>query len=168
MFPMNSIHRIWSSIQRPSSFYKDVYFCLNQILNRAEGGGVIDIELGLSRDGIDWRRPFRESFFIPRPSTGDENRMGQSEKNQFDSGSIFTNSTPAFGGCDPILFGGYSKGSTGADDYTHISGVGMLTLPTDRFVGITSVVVSNQSTVKSRLQNVGQMTLKPISLSKVT
>lgn len=93
---MNSIHRIWSSIQRPSSFYKDVYFCLNQILNRAEGGGVIDSELGLSRDGIDWRRPFRESFFIPRPSTGDENRMGQSEKNQFDSGSIFTNSTPVF------------------------------------------------------------------------
>ena len=94
--------------------------------------------------------------------------MGQSEKNQFDSGSIFTNSTPAFGGCDPILFGGYSKDSTGADDYTYISGVGMLTLPTDRFVGITPVVVSNQSTVKSRLQNVGQMTLKPISLSKVT
>ena len=33
----------------PVFFYQDVYFCLNQILNRAEGGGVIDIELGISR-----------------------------------------------------------------------------------------------------------------------
>ena len=153
----------------PVFFYQDVYFCLNQILNRAEGGGVIDIELGISRDGIDWRRPFRESFFIPRPGAETENRTGQVEKDQFDSGSIFTNSTPVFLE-DEIRFyyGGYSKGATGADDYTHVSGVGMVTLPRDRFAGITPVAVSNQSTLKSPLQNVGQMTLKPISLSNVT
>jgi len=44
----------------------------------------------------------------------------------------------------------------------------MVTLPRDRFAGITPVAVSNQSTLKSPLQNVGQMTLKPISLSNVT
>ena len=126
----------------PVFFYQDVYFCLNQILNRAEGGGIIDIEFGLSRNGIDWRRPLRESFFIPRPSTGGKNRTGQAEKDQFDSGSIFTNSTPVFLE-DEIRFyyGGYSKGATGADDYTHISGVGMVTLPTDRFAGITLLLL---------------------------
>ena len=95
----------------PVFFYQDVYFCLNQVLNWAEGGGIIDIEFGLSRNGIDWRRPLRESFFIPRPSTGGKNRTGQAEKDQFDSGSIFTNSTPVFLE-DEIRFyyGGYSKG----------------------------------------------------------
>ena len=29
----------------PVFYYKGVYWCLNQILNRAEGGGMIDIEL---------------------------------------------------------------------------------------------------------------------------
>ena len=67
----------------PVFYYGSRYFCLNQILNRSIGGGVIDIELMVSRDGYDWERPFRKEFFLPRGQIG-----------QFDSGSIFTNSRP--------------------------------------------------------------------------
>ena len=62
----------------------------------------------LSRDGIGWERPFRAPFFLARSSVP-----------SFDSGSIFTNSTPVILD-DEIRFyyGAYSQGATGADDRT--------------------------------------------------
>jgi len=139
----------------PVFFYQDVYFCLNQILNRDVQGGVIDIELGISRDGINWHRPFRSHFFLSR-----------SGHDQFDGGSIFTNSTPVILD-DEIRFyyGGYSQGTTGADDYNHVSGVGLAVLQRDRFAGLTPVSLSDQSTLRKPLQNIGQITLKPIILA---
>ncbi len=139
----------------PVFFYQDVYFCLNQILNRSVRGGVIDIELGISRDGINWHRPFKSSFFLSR-----------SDHNQFDSGSIFTNSTPIILNKEiRFYYGGYSQGATGADDYNHVSGVGLAILQRDRFAGLTPVSLSDQSTLKKPLQNTGQITLKPIMLA---
>ncbi len=140
----------------PVFYYEGVYFSLNQILDRAHGEGVIDVELMTSRDGLQWERNFRNQWFLPRSET----------KGAFDSGSIFTNSTPVILN-DEIRFyyGGYSSGATGADNLTGASGVGVATIARDRFAGIRPVERSDQPTLKKPLENTGQVTLKPIALS---
>lgn len=138
----------------PVFFYNDRYFCLNQILDRATGGGVIDIELMVSPNGMDWQRPFRKQFVLAR-----------SPGQQFDSGSIFTSSTPVILKNEiRFYYGGYSQGATGADDYKQLSGIGLATLPLDRFAGIRPTAISSQPTLKQPLRNVGQVTLKPVEL----
>jgi hypothetical protein len=141
----------------PVFFYEGVYFCLNQILDRATGEGVIDVELMTSRDGRVWERSFRDEFFLPRSKA----------KGAFDSGSVFTNATPVILD-DEIHFyyGGYSSGATGADNLTGASGVGVATIPRDRFAGVRPVEKSAQATLKAPLEHVGQVTLKPVALSK--
>jgi len=140
----------------PVFLYQDRYFALMQILNRAVGGGVIDIELAVSRDGFEWQRPFRNQLVLARSQPGN-----------FDSGSIFTNSTPIVLD-DEIRFyyGAYSQGATGGDDYRLASGIGLATLPRDRFAGVAPEAASTQPTLKKPLANVGQITLKPIELAK--
>ncbi|MBL7645666.1 MAG: hypothetical protein JNK74_05680 [Candidatus Hydrogenedentes bacterium] len=140
----------------PVFYHAGCYFSLAQILNRAENGGVIDIELLLSRDGLDWKRPFREHFFLPR-----------SDGKGFDSGSIFTNSTPVILE-DEIRFyyGAYSMGATSASDGEQLSGVGMASISRDRFAGIRPVSVSDQATLKEPILNTGQITLKPLDFSR--
>lgn len=128
----------------PVFFYNDCYFSCLQILNRGDRGGVIDIELALSRDGFQWQRPFRRPFFL-----------GKSLGSQFDSISLFTNATPVVLD-DEIRFyyGGYSQGATSGDDYQIVSGIGLATLPRDRFAGL------------GPQQNVGQITFKPVNLKE--
>lgn len=135
--------------------YADRYFSHCQILDRGTGGGVIDIELMVSRDGLTWQRPFRDQFVLSRGPAG-----------RFDSGSIFTNSTPVVLD-DEIRFyyAGYSQGATGATDSKLISGIGLATVPRDRLAGIRPVAVSDQTTLKKPLENVGQVTLRPQDLS---
>ncbi|HVF10661.1 MAG TPA: hypothetical protein VNA16_07655 [Abditibacteriaceae bacterium] len=126
----------------PVFFYNDCYFATLQILNRGERGGVIDIELALSRDGLQWQRPFRQPFFLPR-----------SDGNQFESGSLFTNATPIFlEGEVRFYYGAYGQGATGPAHQEH-SGVGLATLPRDRFAGIRPQ------------QQIGQITLRPLEIS---
>jgi len=139
----------------PVFLHADCYFSLIQILNRAEGGGVLDIELAVSRDGFDWHRPFRKEFFLAR--TGGE---------RFDGGSIFTNATPIILD-DEIRFyyGAYSQGATGADDRKQVSGVGLATSPRDRFAGLRPVRVSKLPTRSGPVHNMGQVTLRPLDLS---
>jgi len=139
----------------PVFYYNDRYFCLNQILNRAVGGGVMDIELMVSRDGYAWERPFRKEFFLPRAEPG-----------RFDSGSVLTNSTPVILG-DEIRFyyGGYQGGATGGDDENMPSGVGFATIPLDRFAGIQPLAKSDQPTLSKPLEHIGQITLKPVDLA---
>lgn len=127
----------------PVFYYNDCYFALLQILNRAERGGVMDCELAISRDGLCWQRPFRQPFFLPRNSG-----------NQFDSGSILTNGTPVLLGDEfRFYYGGYSEGATGADDYSLTTGVGLASLPRDRFASL------------SPQQQLGQVTLKAVDVS---
>lgn len=127
----------------PVFYYNDCYFALLQILNRAERGGIMDCELALSRDGLQWQRPFRQPFFLPR-STGQH----------FDSGSILTNGTPVILDDEMrFYYGGYSEGATGADDYSLTTGIGLATLPRDRLVALCPQ------------QQSGQVTLKPIDLA---
>lgn len=138
----------------PAFFYEGCYFNLLQILNRGENGGAIDIELGISRDGLAWQRPFKKQFALPRGRAG-----------QFDSGSIFTSATPiVLPGEIRFYYGAYSGGATGADDYSHLSGIGFATLPKDRFAGLKPVARSDQATLPKPLENIGQITLKPIPI----
>ncbi len=135
----------WSRVEfhtTPVFFYNDCYFACPEILNRTERGGVMDIELAVSRDGYRWERPFRQPSFLPKSSG-----------NQFDSGSLFTNATPVFLE-DEVRFyyGGYSQGATGGDDYSLASGIGLATLPRDRFAGLRPQ------------DKIGQVTLKPVNL----
>lgn len=59
----------------------------------------------------------------------------------------------------------YSQGATGADDTKQISGIGLGTIPRDRFAGIRPIVQSDQSTLRKPLENIGQVTLRPLDLS---
>ncbi len=141
----------------PVFYYNRRYFCLNQILNRGVGGGVINIELMVSRDGYAWDRPFRKEFFLPRGEAG-----------QFDSGSVFTNSTPVVLDNEiRFYFGGYGSGATGGDDENMQSGIGFATIQRDRFAGIRPMAKSDQATLRKPLEHIGQVTLKPVDLSNV-
>ena len=137
--------------------YAGYHFCLAQILNRAENGGVMDIELMISHDGFRWARPFRDQFFYSRQG-------GQN----FERGALFTNSTPVVLK-DEIRFyyGAYSLGATGADDTKQESGIGFFSIPRDRFAGIRPVAVSDQATLRTPRRHVGQVTMKPRSLEKL-
>jgi hypothetical protein len=129
----------------PVFFYNGVYFAAPQILNRGERGGVMDVELAISRDGIHFDRPFRSPFWLPK-----------SDGNTFDSGSLFTSSSPMLLDDEfRFYYGGYSQGATGADDGYHISGIGLATMPRDRFAGVRPV------------EKVGQVTLKPMDLTGI-
>lgn len=140
----------------PVFFYEGLYFCLNQLLNRAVEGGVINIELMLSRDGLNWTRPFRNEFFLARGDNAN-----------FDSGSIFTNATPVILDNEiRFYYGADSAGATGANNDEHKSGVGLATLPKDRFAGIVPLAKTDLPTQKEPLENIGQITLKPIDVSQ--
>lgn len=147
-------------------FFKDgCYFCLNQILSaRGETTGAkadaMHIELMISRDGLRWDRPFRETPFIA------------ADEQAFSNGGVFTNATPVYLD-DQIRFyyGGYNSGAIGGGakltDPSQQSGVGFASIERDRFAGIRPVAISAQSTLKKPLENIGQITLKPIGLEGV-
>jgi hypothetical protein len=143
----------------PVFIHRERYFSLSQVLNRA-GGGVMDIELMVSRDGIEWERPFRQPYFIPRSPSA-----------QFDSGTILTNSNLIIHGDElRIYYGAYSSGAIGGGANItgdqQSSGVGLVTLPMDRFAGIRSQ--PEQPTPKSKTPpNIGQITLKPLDFAGV-
>ncbi len=124
----------------PVFYYEGVYFACPQILNRNENGGSMDIELAISRDGINFQRPFRKPFYLPRGAPG-----------AFDSACVFTNTTPIVLD-DEIRFyyGGYSGGATGDAEHVAKSGIGLATMRRDRFVGVTPI------------EKVAQITMKPI------
>jgi hypothetical protein len=127
----------------PTFFYNGVYFAAPQILNRGERGGVMDVELAISRDGVKFDRPFRSPFWLPK-SPGDD----------FDSGSLFTNASPVFLDDEcRFYYGGYSQGATGSDDSQLTSGIGLATMPRDRFAGVRPI------------DKIGQITLKPLDLA---
>ncbi len=142
----------------PVFYYDERYFCALQILDRATRGGVVDVELATSADGFHWERNFRQPFWLAR-SAGHE----------FDSGSIFLAAQPIVVG-DVIRFyyGAYGSGATGGTDYNFANGIGFATMPLDRFAGLRPLARSDQPTLKHPLENIGQVTLKPIKLGPST
>lgn len=144
----------------PVFYHEGVYFGLNQILNR-RAGGTMDIELMTSRDGRAWQRPFRGQWFMARGAAED-----------FDGGSIFTNSTPVILPDEiRLYYGAYGKGAVGGgaqiDGPEQRSGVGLAIIGRDRFAGLTTVELSAQPTLKKPLEHIGQVTLKPLELKGV-
>ncbi len=132
----------------------------HEVLYRA-GGGVMDIELMVSRDGLEWERPFRQPYFIPR-SPGE----------QFDSGTIVTNANMIVHGDEMrMYYGAYSSGAIGGGNNItgdqQKSGVGLVTLPLDRFAGIRSESELPSAKLKSP-PNISQITLKPLDLANRT
>jgi hypothetical protein len=144
----------------PVFFRHDGYFSLNQILNRP-GGGTMDIEFMLSRDGLDWQRPFRGDLWLKR-SSGD----------QFDSGTLATNADLIIEGREMrFYYGAYSSGAIGGGSNItgdqQKSGVGMVSLPLDRFAGLRSEPELPTPKIKSP-PDIGQITLKPLDLKNRT
>jgi hypothetical protein len=143
----------------PVFLYKGVYFCLNQILDR-KNKGVIDIELATSRDGFTFERNYRAERFLPHNPSDDT----------FDGRAIFSNSTPVYLD-DEIRFyyGAYNESPIGGgyEETRPKNGVGLATIPLDRFGGIRPVAKSEQTTLRKPLENIGQVTLKPLDLAGV-
>jgi hypothetical protein len=130
----------------PAFFYNDCYFALLQILNRGERGGIMDCELAISRDGFNWQRPFRSPFFLPMTHDGG-----------FDSGSILTNASPVLLEDEfRFYYGGYSQGATGDSAGELVTGIGLATMPRDRFAGLRPS------------KQIGQVTLKRTGLACYT
>jgi hypothetical protein len=127
-------------------YHAGVYFAAPEILHRAERGGVMDVELAISRDGVNFTRPFRREFWLGK----------NADAKAFDGGSLMTNASRIVLE-DEIRFyyGGYSGGATGGDDYHMTTGIGLATMRRDRFAGVHAV------------ENVGQVTMKPVELAGV-
>jgi hypothetical protein len=143
----------------PAFFHQGRYFALNQVLRRREKL-AIDLELMTSRDGIAWERPFRKEFFLARSKAG-----------LFDSRTLLSNATPVvlddeirfyYGAANQAPLNGVKSAAS------QRSGVGMAALPRDRFAGLRPVAASAQVTLRKPLQNVGQVTLKPLDLKGCT
>lgn len=148
----------------PTFRYKGRYFALTELLvARSElvpgsKSDFMEIELMLSRDGFHWERPFRGERFL-NPKDGEV----------FSSGSVFTNATPVILE-DEIRFyyGGYSSGfekPSGPGEKNNRSGIGMASIPLDRFAGIRPMPETRHPTLKEPLKNIGQITLKPLDLT---
>ncbi|MDG2384808.1 MAG: hypothetical protein P8N76_24275 [Pirellulaceae bacterium] len=130
----------------PVFLHAGVYFGLLQRLDFGGfdrgGTGNMPAELATSRDGIEWRRSYSSRSFLPVTGDGET----------FDAGCLWTNSTPVILP-DEIRFYYGAYPSWTADVERSKSGIGLFTLPRDRFVAI-------QPRGKQ-----GQITLKPIRLS---
>ena len=131
----------------PAFFYNDVYFSLLQIMD-ARQTGLQPIELALSRDGLDWERPFRTGDpFLPT-SAGD----------RFDAGRIWSNATPIVLPDEIRFYYGAYRGrwnQKGTRDRQHRpTGIGLARMPRDRFAGVRP------------LEKIGQITLKAMDLSR--
>ncbi len=138
----------------PAFVHRGVWFGLIQLAD-FETHGQQPIELALSRDhGFKWSRPFRDTMFLP---------VGKA--NAYDTGRIWSNATPIvleneirfyFGGAEnPWGFGGIESEWGSKKGKLPKTGIGLATLPLDRFAGLRP------------LERIGQITLKPRSLAGV-
>jgi hypothetical protein len=143
----------------PAFFHKGRYFALCQVKSR-RARLTTDIELMTSRDGFAWERPFRKDFFLARSKEG-----------LFDSRTLLSNSTPVvledeirfyYGAANVAPLDGV-KSEPGQR-----SGVGMASIPLDRFAGLRPLTRGEQPTVPKTLENIGQVTLKPLDLQGCT
>jgi hypothetical protein len=127
-----------------------VYLALMQVAD-FETNGLQPIELALSRDGLKWSRPFRGTPFLPVGESG-----------TFDAGRIWSNGTPVFlddeirfyyGACESPWQFGKAEYPWGSKKKLPKTGLGLATLPLDRFAGVRPI------------EKIGQITLRPRSLA---
>jgi hypothetical protein len=128
----------------PAFYYNDLYFSMLQVMDSG-GTGNMPIELALSRDGYSWKRPFRNTWFIPPLEN----------KNLFDASLIWSNATPIYSGdVFRFYYGAYGKPWNSSDN-RQISGIGLAEMSRNRFAGIRP------------LKKFGQITLKSLALDKI-
>ena len=130
----------------PAFYYNGMYFSLLQVLDSGASGNM-PIELALSHDGDQWERPFRDALFLPPLE----------DKTQFDASIIWSNATPVLLDDEfRFYYGTYSNQWNIDDDRKQISGVGLATMPRDRFAGVRPI------------SRIGQITMKPLDLRAVS
>ena len=136
----------------PAFIHHGVWFGLIQLAD-FESHGNQPIELALSRDGFAWSRPFRDTMFIPVGKPG-----------SFDTARIWSNATPVvleneirfyFGGAENPWSFGKQESEWGSKKKLPQTGIGLATLPLDRFAGLRP------------LDRIGQISLRPRSLAGV-
>ena len=125
----------------PAFFCKDVYFSLLQVMD-GEITGEMPIELAISRDGLDWCRPFRREPFLDVSK----------DRDRFDGGCIWSNATPVILDDEMRFYYGAYSGLWNGTLIKRPTGVGLATMPLDRFVGLRTV------------DGIGQITFKPMPL----
>ncbi len=130
----------------PTFVHHGVYFALLQVAD-FETHGLQPIELATSRDGITWSRPFRDTPFL-----------NVNEGGNFDSGRIWSNATPIvlqdeirlyFGGAENPWHFGKRESEWGSKKKLPKTGIGLASLPLDRFAGVRPI------------EKIGQVTLRP-------
>ncbi len=139
----------WGQLHGAPVFYRHgVYFGLVQRLDfrghDAGGSGNMPGELAVSRDGIDWKRPFQETMFLPVSGDG----------KSFDAGCLWTNAMPVFLDNETrFYYGAYPRWNS--DLESDPSGIGFATIPRDRYAGIRPI------------DRIGQLTLKPLEFKSI-
>lgn len=161
----------------PVFIHNQQYFSLNQILDRS--AGIITVELASSRDGLRWDRTFANIPILERGNGA-----------VFDAGCLFTNSSPILMGDEMWFYYGAYRGTAigavgldrqklGSKDY--FSGIGLATMKRDRFVAIqpdpeissrnsrkvSRDTVGKEAPKMEKPNMIGQVTLRPLDLSKV-
>ena len=141
-------------IHGASVFYlHGVYLALLQRLDFGGfdrgGSGNMPAELALSRDGIHWHRSFQDEMFLPVTGDGET----------FDAGCLWTSSTPIHLPEEIRFYYGAYPGWN-SDLENDASGIGLATLPRDRFVAIEPTGSIAQATLKPvELGNMKRLTL---------
>ena len=127
----------------PAFFYNDMYFATLQMMDAGNTGNM-PLELALSHDGYSFQRPFRKTMFLP----------ALDDKTKFDASIIWSNATPVLLEDEfRIYYGAYGHPWNSNDMYQS-SGIGLATMPRDRFAAIRPI------------EKIGQITTKPIDLTK--
>ncbi len=133
----------------PAFAYRDMYFSMLQVMDPGDTGNM-PIELAISHDGYRWRRPFRNTFFIPPLE----------DKDRFDASLIWSNATPVFLADETRFYYGAYGHPWNSKDGRQISGIGLATMPRDRFAGVRPVDRVGQITFKAiELQDIEAMTV---------
>lgn len=130
-------------------FHEGLYLGLLQRLDFGGfdrgGTGNMPAELIWSVDGREWKRPFTDQFFMPT------NQNSQA----FDAGCLWTSATPIhLERTTRLYYGAYPGWNADLDHST--TGIGMMSVPLNRWIGLTP------------MDETGQLTLKPLHLNKET
>lgn len=124
----------------PVFVHEGIYFSLLQVAF-FETNGWQPIELAISRDGVNWSRPFRDTPFLSVDGS-----------DTFDGGRIWSSPSPIFLADEFRFYYGAYEHPWNAKTKEPKSGIGLATMKRDRFAAIRPI------------EKTGQITLRPLAL----